>query len=300
MLKYLDHFFLLRPVLMPPVWTILLLGHHRSSQLSGNNHLPGLVLLLITFLVGAVYILNQIYDIESDRSNRKLFFLAQGYISTKSAFYEMVLLNLAAIVPAFIISWQLGILFVMGMAFGFLYSTPPINLKNRPFGGLTINALAHGNLAFLIGWCMNSTLSLRALYFSLPYMLAVGAIYLNTTIPDMEGDKNVGKLTLSVKWGKGKTMILSSILVAIATFLSILVKDVPFLIASSLSLPFFVFCAFNKKERYIAATTKLSILLLSIAAGIFYPWYFAVLIVGFIGTRLYYKARFNLDYPTLI
>lgn len=248
MLKYLDHFFLLRPVLMPPVWTILLLGHHRSSQLSGNNHLPGLVLLLITFLVGAVYILNQIYDIESDRSNRKLFFLAQGYISTKSAFYEMVLLNLAAIVPAFIISWQLGILFVMGMAFGFLYSTPPINLKNRPFGGLTINALAHGNLAFLIGWCMNSTLSLRALYFSLPYMLAVGAIYLNTTIPDMEGDKNVGKLTLSVKWGKGKTMILSSILVAIATFLSILVKDVPFLIASSLSLPFLSSVLLTKKS----------------------------------------------------
>jgi hypothetical protein len=107
-------------------------------------------------------------------------------------------------------------------------------------------------------------------------------------------------LTLSVKWGKGTTVIVSSVFVAIAIFLSFLVKDVPFLIASSLSLPFFVFCVFNKTERHIVATTKLSILLLSIVAGIFYPWYFAVLIVGFIGTRLYYKARFNLDYPTLI
>jgi 4-hydroxybenzoate polyprenyltransferase len=300
MLKYFDYLFFLRPVLMPPVWTILLLGHHRSSQLNGNSHLPGLALLLITFLVGAVYILNQIFDIESDRLNRKLFFLAQGYISIKSAIYELVLLDLAAIVPAFIISWQLGILFTIGMAFGFLYSTPPINLKNRPISGLAINSLAHGNLAFLIGWCMNSTFALRGLYFSLPYMLAVGAIYLNTTIPDMEGDKRIGKLTLSVKWGKGKTLILSSILVAIAIFLSILVKDVPFLIASSLSFPFFVFCVFNKTERHIVSTTKLSILLLSIAAGFFYLWYFAVLIVGFIGTRLYYKARFNLDYPTLI
>jgi 4-hydroxybenzoate polyprenyltransferase len=286
--------------LMPPVWTILLLGHHRSSQLSGNSNLPGLALLLITFLVGAVYILNQIFDIESDKLNRKLFFLVQGYISPKSALYEMVLLDLIAIVLAFIISRQLGILFVIGMAFGFLYSAPPINFKNRPIGGLALNALAHGNLAFLIGWCMNSTLSLRALYFSLPYMLAVGAIYLNTTIPDMEGDKRAGKLTLSVKWGKGTTVIVSSVFVAIAIFLSFLVKDVPFLIASSLSLPFFVFCVFNKTERHIVATTKLSILLLSIVAGIFYPWYFAVLIVGFIGTRLYYKARFNLDYPTLI
>jgi hypothetical protein len=116
----------------------------------------------------------------------------------------------------------------------------------------------------------------------------------------MEGDKRVGKITISIKWGKGKTLILSSVLVAIAIFLSVLVNDVPFLIASSLSLPFFVFCVFNKTERHIVTTTKLSILLLSIAAGIFYPWYFAVLIVGFIGTRSYYKARFNLDYPTLI
>jgi 4-hydroxybenzoate polyprenyltransferase len=285
---------------MPPVWTILLLGHHRSSQLSGNSQLPGLALLLITFLVGAVYILNQIFDIESDRLNRKLFFLAQGYISTKNALYEMMLLDLAGIIPAFIISWQLGILFVIGMLFGFLYSVSPFNLKNRPIGGLASNALAHGILAFLIGWRMNSSLSFRALYFSLPYMLAVGAIYLNTTIPDMEGDRRVGKLTLSVKWGKGKTVVLSSLLVAMAIFLSFLVKDIPFLIASSLSLPFFVFCAFTKKDRYMAVTTKLSILLLSIAAGIFYPWYFAILIVGFIGTRLYYKARFNLDYPTLI
>jgi hypothetical protein len=39
---------------------------------------------------------------------------------------------------------------------------------------------------------------------------------------------------------------------------------------------------------------------LSIAAGVVYPWYFAVLILGFLGTRLYYKARFSLDYPTLL
>ncbi len=77
-------------------------------------------------------------------------------------------------------------------------------------------------------------------------------------------------------------------------------KDIPFLIASSLSLPFFILCAITGKERYITAATKLAILLLSIAAGIFYPWYFAVLIIGFVGTRLYYKARFNLDYPTLM
>ena len=300
MLKYLDYLFLIRPVLMPPVWTILLLGHHRSSQLSGNNHLPGLALVLVTFLVGAVYILNQIFDIESDRLNQKLFFLAQGHVSIKAALSETILLNILSIIPAFMISWQLGLLFTAGMLFGVVYSAPPLSLKNKSIGGLIMNAFAHGNLAFLIGWCMNQSLSWRALAFSLPYMLAVSAIYLNTTIPDMDGDRMSGKMTLAVKWGKEKVMVLSSVFVIISIVLSLLVRDFPFLIASSLSLPFFLLCTITKKEKYITATTKLAILFLSIAAGIFYPWYFAVLIIGFIGTRLYYKARFNLDYPTLI
>ncbi|MFQ6003827.1 MAG: hypothetical protein ACE5KJ_08780, partial [Candidatus Zixiibacteriota bacterium] len=94
MIKYLDYLFVIRPVLMPPVWTILLLGHHRSAALSGQSNLPGLILLLVTFLVGAVYLLNQIYDVESDRINKKLFFLAEGYISKKNAIFQTILLNL--------------------------------------------------------------------------------------------------------------------------------------------------------------------------------------------------------------
>lgn len=299
MLKYLDYLFLIRPVLMPPVWTILLLGHRRSSQLSGDSNLPGLAILLVTFLVGAVYILNQIFDIESDRLNQKLFFLAKGYISTRSALFEMILLNLLSLVPAFLISITLGLLFTLGMVFGFYYSAPPFSLKNKPLGGFLLNAFAHGNLAFLIGWSMNHSLTVESLLFSLPYMFAVGAIYLNTAVPDREGDRETGKITLAVKWGKERVTLLSIFLVAVAIALSIFTQDVPFLIASVLSFPFFVLSAFSRREQWFILTTKISILFLSIAAGIFYPWYFGILIIGFVGTRLYYKARFNLDYPTI-
>jgi chlorophyll synthase len=300
MLKYLDYLFLTRPVLMPPVWTILLLGHWQSSQFAGESSLPGLAVLLVSFLVGGVYVLNQIFDIESDRLNQKLFFLAKGLVSVRGAYIELAILNLIAIVPAFLISIQLGLLFVLGAVFGLIYSAPPLALKNRPIGGLTLNALAHGNLAFLIGWSMNSSLSTGALLSSLPYTFAVAAIYLNTTVPDADGDKSVGKTTFSVKWGKQTAVVLASVLVAAAIILSLIVKDIPLLIASALCFPFFVSSAFVRKERAITITTKVSILFLSVAAGVFYLWYFAVLIVGFVGTRLYYKARFGLDYPTLV
>jgi len=52
-------------------------------------------------------------------------------------------------------------------------------------------------------------------------------------------------------------------------------------------------------DRAVAVSSKAAILLLSIAAGIFYPWYLLILIFGFILTRLYYKMRFNMNYPSL-
>jgi len=289
----------IRPVIMVPVWTILLLGHHRSAVISGESNLPGLLLLLVTFLVGGVYLLNQIYDVESDKLNKKLFFLAEGYISKKNAIFETVLLNLISIIPAYFISMQLGLLFTLGFLFGFFYSVPPFSFKGKPMGGFLFNILVHGNLTFLAGWASAQTLSGKTILFSLPYMFAVGAVYLNTTIPDMEGDKRSGKITLAVKWGKGNVVILSIILVLIATSLSFLIKDIPFFIASALTLPFFFFGALTKKNKDIVLSTKLSILFLSIAAGFFYPWYFAILVLGFLGTRFYYKARFKLNYPTL-
>lgn len=299
MLRWLDYLFVIRPVLMPPVWTILLLGHHRSAAFSGESNLPGLILLLVTFLVGAVYLLNQIYDVESDRINKKLFFLAEGHISKRNAIFQTILLNLFSIIPAYFISLSLGLLFTLGFLLGFFYSVPPFSLKGRPWGGFLFNILAHGNLAFLGGWSMNHKLSGESILFSLPYMFAVGAVYLNTTIPDIEGDKRSGKITLAVKWGKEKVVTLSFSLVLVATSLSFLIKDIPFFIASALVLPFFLLGALAKKNGNIVLSTKLSILFLSIAAGLFYPWYFVILILGFALTRFYYKARFGLDYPTV-
>jgi 4-hydroxybenzoate polyprenyltransferase len=299
MLKYLDYLFVIRPVLMVPVWTILLLGHHRSAVLSGESHSPGLILLLTTFLVGGVYLLNQIYDVESDRRNKKLFFLSEDYISKKNAIFQTIFLNFVSIISAYLVSLDLGFLFTLGFLFGFFYSAPFFSFKGRPLAGFLSNILSHGNLTFLAGWASAQTLSGRAILFSLPYMLAVGAVYLNTTIPDMDGDKRSGKITPAVKWGKGKVVIFAFILVLIATSLSFLIKDIPFFIASALTLPFFFFGALTKKNKDIVLSTKLSILFLSIAAGFFYPWYFAILVLGFLGTKWYYKARFHYDYPTL-
>ena len=298
-MKYLDYLFIARPVLMPPVWTILLLGYHRASPFSVYDNPIGLAFLLISFSIGAVYILNQIHDIESDRINKKLFFLAEGLISVKNAWAETILLISIGIIGAFMISLQLGSLFVIGFVFGFLYSAPPLSLKNRHIWGLLFNSLGHGSLTFLIGWCVASNLSLEAFLFSLPYLLAVAAVYLNTTLPDIEGDRKAKKITLGVKLGISVSCWLSVIFVLSSFFLALVVKDWVFMLAAGLCLPIFVFAALTKEIKQIILSSKMAVLFLTLAAAVFYPWYFIILVLGFLGTRIYYQVRFNMTYPTI-
>ncbi|MCK4255704.1 hypothetical protein KAX35_02355, partial [candidate division WOR-3 bacterium] len=75
----LDFIFLLRPILLIPVWIIFLLGYYRAggTMLGDSRYLmPGFI--VFTLLMGAIYIINQIADIETDRINNKLFILPKG------------------------------------------------------------------------------------------------------------------------------------------------------------------------------------------------------------------------------
>lgn len=298
-LRYLDYLFITRPVLMPPVWTILLLGYQRSFFYSGQKEKIGWVFVLIFFLIGGIYILNQIFDKKSDLLNKKLFFLSSGFVKDLEAWIEATSFIFLSVCCAFFISTNLGILFVLGFFLGYLYSCPPFFLKNRPLLGFLSNASGHGCLVFLIGWQINSNINFEALLFSLPYFLAVSAVYLNTTLPDIEGDRKTSKITLGVKLGVLRVSFISSILVLISIFLSLSFKDYPFFFSALLSFPFFIRAFLTKKEKNIILSTKSAVLFLSIIAGIYHLWYFLVLIVGFFGTRLYYKKRFGMTYPTL-
>jgi 4-hydroxybenzoate polyprenyltransferase len=298
--KYFDYIFIARPVLMPPVWTIFLLGYQRAFFYSNQKNPLGWVFLLVSLSIGAVYILNQIYDIESDRINKKLFFLAEGLVSSKSAWIETTLLFSISIISAFFISTQLGILFLIGFIFGILYSFPPSCFKNRPFWGFLSNSIGHGSLAFLLGWAVNDSVNAKAFIFTLPYLLAVGAVYLNTTLPDMEGDRKMGKMTLGVKYGIFTVSLISAILVSISVILALSLSDYPFFFAALLSLPFFVWSVWTKKTKMIILSVKSAVLFLSFVAVYYHPWYFLVLFLGFLGTRIYYKKRFGMVYPTFI
>ena len=127
----LDFFFFLRPVLLPPVWTIALLGTVStgpSPELSAARWAA--FFLHLTALFGGVYTLNQICDIESDRINRKLYFLPGGIISVRAAWIFTVALDVVALGLSLMFGWTHVILTAAIIALGVAYSVGASPWKN--------------------------------------------------------------------------------------------------------------------------------------------------------------------------
>ncbi len=313
MRNLLDYIFFMRPALFPPVWTILILGARASDVREGGSPIASLgfsaipsdlaiLLVLSTFLYGGVYTLNQAFDVESDRANKKLFFLAEGLISVRSAVVFTMILDLIAVVGAFLLGFRVGVLFLFIVMLGILYSHPRTNFKGKPSHGYWSNAIGHGVIPFMIGWTVFDAVSLEAALKSIPYMLGVGAIYLNTTLPDREGDRTSGKITHGVRWGVRKTMQSSVFLVVLSIITAQMAGDFAFLICAVIALPFFVIAAVangSDQMQKIVFSTKIAILALSLFACIYLPYYLAILVPGFAVSRIYYRSRFGINYPSL-
>ena len=323
-MKLLDYIFLMRPMLIIPVWTIALLGARAAEWRShGNNPFTldrfpfvdfanddqqTLIMLgLATLLAGGIFILNQIYDMESDRRNKKLFLIADGHVSLTEAWVLYLLTTTIAVVGGFLLNWQLGLLFVGGALVGLQYSLPLFKLREHPYKAFRNNMIGHGNLAFLFGWVMTvkasgefTSFNIEGIFKSLPYMLAVGAVYLNTTLPDLEGDRATGKKTYPMEWGLRKTLRTSLLMTASAILLSIMTADYAFAIAAAISLPLF-YVAMNRNSVPLATlATKAAILALSLFAAIYFPLYLIVVLLVIVATRIYYAARFSVTYPVLV
>jgi 4-hydroxybenzoate polyprenyltransferase len=317
--KLLDIFFLLRIPLLAPVWTIILLGWitgtesskpggflFNSGNLIGNFHL-WIGIAGFSFVVASIYVVNQIVDIESDRINHKLFLLPHGLVSVRTAWILAVFCAVSGIAIALWFDKVMLVLFLTGLALGALYDLKPFSLKNRAWGGVIANSLGHGMLTFFVGWYIakiGTDLSIDTLktgiISSLSPALANGAVFLATTIPDASGDKLTGKQTFCVKYGEKKTAILALAMCAGALFFSFLLEYNYWVMAlpTAISLCFFIYFAFSTRYDIAFQTFKWPVFLLSASVAFFVPEYSVLIFATFLGSRIYYKKRFGIEYPT--
>ncbi len=295
--SFIDWIFFLRPVLHPPVWTIVLLGYARCQVKPESSWLIVYLLLISSAQASWAYIVNQIADIDSDRENNKLFFLPRGLISKRMAVLSAAFMAVAAVAGSFCLKTELGIIGIGGIILGYLYSGRPFYGKNHPIAGPILNGLGHGSLTFAHGFVGAGGLIADALFQSVPYVFAVIAVFLGTTLPDIRGDTVSGKKTPAVALGADITIILMTLSLMIALILSLLLWDIPLLIVCNICMPFYIYSIIKRDIKSGVIAARVSVLLLSMGASVLFPWYFALLLFLFVTSRIYYRRRFDLAYP---
>jgi hypothetical protein len=130
--KVFDHIFILRFMLIIPVWTVLLLGFYHSGSGLPFTWRMFAIAAAATGLAGAVFVFNQIFDIESDRINDKVYFLPKKYVTITAAYILYLVLNIISLVIAFMVSAIAGFLGGAILLLGAAYSAPPFVIKDRP------------------------------------------------------------------------------------------------------------------------------------------------------------------------
>ena len=302
----LDYFFVLRPILLVPAWTMLLAGFYQAQIQAGAAAkpvlmLPGklwLALALYSGLMGAVYIVNQIFDIETDRLNKKLFLVAEGYVSKAGIWAEAVLLMASALsLSLFYFNRTFAVVILVSGALGLLYSVPPFKFKAKPFLDMAANGFGYGGLAFAAGWLVFGQYSERIWLAAAPYMLAVAAVYVNTTIPDYHSDKATGNITTGVFLGGTSTIFLGLCLMAGSAGLAYYLNDRLCLIASVCALPLFLVAVITGKMKWTMLSYQGGSLILVLLVGMMYPVFFVLLAATYLSLKIYHKKRFNMDYP---
>ncbi len=303
-MKLLDFVFAARPMLHLPIWSIYLVALFYHQKLNGGHFQwsNAVMLVCLSLLASGSYYINQVYDYDSDKINRKLGFLQKGLLSRNELMAAYLVVSVAAIACALAYSFFVLVIFLQLFVFGYVYSAPPLRLKDRPVSGLLANAYTFG---FLVPFTVMPQLNLHntsrfAWDNPLFFFLAVSAVYLLTTLPDREGDKIVGKKTMAVLLKPLTVKFMAFLLLIIAACVAAGSGRNLLVVLSLVSSAPTLVVLFVRSRKLELFATKLPILLLTLLAGYFFPLYLLFVIVLLVLCRVYYRKRMNLVYPELM
>jgi 4-hydroxybenzoate polyprenyltransferase len=296
-LRICDYIFVLRPLILIPAWSFYLIGAGEALQrdLQRRALFPTpLVFVSLTAILITAYLLNQIFDRRSDERNRKCPFLADGIFEVRT----LIILALVAYAVASYTFRQTEatarLPLIIALILSLIYSLPPIRLCARPFFDLLANALGFGGIAFIAGY---GPLSMETAQLSLPYVLLVAATFLHTTILDVAGDRDTGKITTTVLIGVRASRLAAFLLHACAVVAAIgSGRPLPILLTGA-SLPLSLYALIAAGAKSSSLQVQGATLIVTLGAAYLWPAYFALLIPLVILSRYYHRRRFGIVYP---
>ena len=301
-----DFIFLLRPMILIPVWTFFLLGAHHGAKagaLAINAVRLGMGLLSFTALLGAIYVMNQIADRAADLAGNKCFLVSRGIIPVRAAWIEALVLVIVSFAAALaFLPLLFSAVLAASLVLGAAYSLEPLRLKRRAVLDVLANAAGNGVLNTLAGWIAIGA-PLAGWRTLIPYPFAVASVHLATTLADIEADSRMGFRTSGAAFGISRGLFCSTALMGGAVVAAYCTANRDALAASLLSLPFFLIPVRSitgpRRSSDALIPVKTATLIFSVVAGFLFPPYIPFLAAVILLTRLYYKRRFGIAYPSL-
>lgn len=315
-----DFLFVLRPVILVPAWAFYSLGAHAHKVPRAFEHTAVIqsAFWCLSGVLACAYVLNQIFDIESDRLNGKGLFLTKRVFRPRT----MLLIALVCFTGASLLFTNTHRIqhlpLVMALVLALIYSLPPLRLCARAWWDLAANAIGYGGLAFVIGHGALSNDVMPAIVAAVPWVLLVAGTFLHTTILDVEGDAAAGKHTTTVVAGERRSALLSLGFGAVAFVLSVTPKLrgvhgadwLPVIVTGGALLAFAyayhrlsrsrelsVAERFAVRARTSSYAVQIPTVLVALAAAWKDPTFLILLLPLLAFTHVYNHARFGVSYP---
>jgi len=300
LLKICDFVFVLRPLILIPAWSFYLVGaaKARGQTFAAYAELPApIVVLCLTSILVSAYLLNQIFDKESDEKNDKLFYLSRGIFRTRTLLAMAVVFFVIASLSFQEVAERYRLPLIGALALSLLYSLPPVRLCARPFLDMAANAFGYGGIAFIIGFLVYDYSSADALVGAIPYILLVASTFIHTTILDIVGDRAAGKISTAVFVGERPANAMALILHVAGTVAALIITDWIAVIITAATLPATIYALRAHTKRASSLQIQITTLAVTLAAIIFWPAYALVVAPLLIVSRFYYAKRFGITYP---
>lgn len=317
-IRFLDTFFLTHPSLFFPVWIMTMAGLSAATVISNPGlywswefHWETIFLFVgVTLVSGSAFIQYQIQNEEANELNHKIIVLKKANINSdrlhnlmKVSTMTGLLLILATLLYLTILNGNwihlLGIIWglLIYLSWGILYFRQRFQWSEKPLLGIVAHGLAGFSL-FMLGWNSASNNLAAGILHSLPYVLLLMGVSMIFTIPDIEGDRQVGKNTFVNRFGIQSTVVWGTVFVSAAVITGYFLKDPVISTASIISLPFFIVALVFSRIDHVLRAIKYPVLILAMFICVRYPWFFVFLFLTFYFFKYYYYFRFNVDYPT--
>jgi 4-hydroxybenzoate polyprenyltransferase len=256
-----------------------------------------IVLLCLTSILISAYLLNQVFDRESDERNDKCFYLSRGIFQVRT----LVILAAVFFLIASLAFQQIGgtqrLPLLLALVLSLLYSLPPVRLCARPFCDLIANAVGYGGVAYIIGFGVYRSSTIDAVIGASPYVFLVASTFLHTTILDVPGDRATGKISTAVFIGENRSAYLAGVLHAFGVIAAVASANLLALIITAAAAPFTVYALAKRNPAASALLIQATTLVVTLGAVLFWPLYAVILTPLVILARVYYRRRFGIIYP---